>query len=138
MKKKLFILFALAAVLVSCSDKIYNEINTDPTKASQFNPALQLTFSELQTYGDMNYVDVHRLYIYAFTQHLMGCWNTTNYGGQHRMDDNEMSRPWNNLYPGAMRNLTDAISKSADEPTYKNVNAALRIYRVYVGSLLTD
>lgn len=138
MKKKLFILFALAAVLVSCSDKIYNEINTDPTKASQFNPALQLTFSELQTYGDMNYVDVHRLYIYAFTQHLMGCWNTTNYGGQHRMDDNEISRPWNNLYPGAMRNLTDAISKSADEPTYKNVNAALRIYRVYVGSLLTD
>ena len=138
MKKKLFILFALAAVLVSCSDKIYNEINTDPTKASQFNPALQLTFSELQTYGDMNYVDVHRLYIYAFTQHLMGCWNTTNYGGQHRMDDNEISRPWNNLYPGAMRNLTDAISKSADEPTYKNVNAAMRIYRVYVGSLLTD
>ena len=138
MKKKLFILFALAAVLVSCSDKVYEEINTDPTKASQFNPALQLTFSELQTYGDMNYVDVHRLYVYAFTQHLMGCWNTTNYGGQHRVDDNEMSRPWNNLYPGAMRNLTDAIAKSADEPTYKNVNAALRIYRVFVGSLLTD
>ena len=138
MKKKLFILFALAAVLVSCSDKVYEEINTDPTKAAQFNPALQLTFSELQTYGDMNYVDVHRMYVYAFTQHLMGCWNTTNYGGQHRMDDNEMSRPWNNLYPGAIRNLTDAIAKSGDEPTYKNVNAALRIYRVFIGSLLTD
>ena len=95
--KKLFYIFAAIALLASCSDKIYEEINTDPTKADHINPASQLTYAELQMYGDMNYVDVHRLYTEAFTQHLMGCWNTTNYGGQHRMDDNEMSRPWNNL-----------------------------------------
>ena len=123
--------------LVSCSDKIYEEINTDPTKADHVNPASQLTYAELQMYGDMNYVDVHRLYVYAFTQQLMGCWNTTNYGGQHRMDDNEMSRPWSNLYPGAIRNLTDAIEETSD-PDLANIHAALRIFRVYVGSLLTD
>nr|AIJ19562.1 SusD [Bacteroidetes bacterium AC2a] len=138
MKKKLFILLAFAAVLASCSDEIYEEINTDPTKADHVNPSSQLSYAELQIYGDMNYVDVHRLYTYAFTQHLMGCWNTTNYGGQHRMDDNEMSRPWNNLYPGAMRNLTDAIEATKDDGTQVNVYAALRIFRVYVGALLTD
>ena len=137
MKKILYI--ALCAIIfASCSDKIYEEINTDPTKAAQVNPASQLTYSELQIFGDMNYVDVHRLYTYAFTQHLMGCWNTTNYGGQHRMDDNEMSRPWNNLYPGAMRNLTDAIEQTRNVPEQVNVHAALRIFRVYIGSLLTD
>ena len=134
--------FALLATAVfalsACSDKIYEEINTDPTKADHINPASQLTFAELQIYGDMNYVDVHRLYTYAFTQHLMGCWNTTNYGGQHRMDDNEMSRPWNNLYAGAIRNLTDAIEQTKDDPAQVNINAALRIFRVYVGALLTD
>jgi len=138
MKKKLFILFALAAVLVSCSDKIYEEINTDPTKVSEANPSAQLTFAELQLFGDMNYVDVHRLYTYAFTQHLMGCWNTTNYGGQHRMDNNEMARPWNNLYPGAIRNLTDAINSTKDDAKQANVHAAARILRVYVGGLMTD
>lgn len=138
MKKKLFILLAIAAVLVSCSDKIYEEINTDPTKADHINPAAQLTYAELQIFGDMNYVDVHRLYTFAFTQHLMGCWNTTNYGGQHRMDDNEMARPWNNLYPASIRNLTDAINTTKDVPEQVNLNAALRIFRVYVGSLLTD
>ena len=122
----------------SCSDKVYEEINTDPTKADHINPASQLSYAELQIFGDMNYVDVHRLYLYAFTQHLMGCWNTTNYGGQHRMDDNEMSRPWNNLYPAAIRNLTDAIYETKDDSTQVNVHAALRIFRVYVGSLLTD
>ena len=90
----------LSLCLASCSDKVYEEINTDPTKAARINPASQLSYAELQIFGDMNYVDVHRLYTYAFTQHLMGCWNTTNYGGQHRMDDNEMSRPWANLYAG--------------------------------------
>ena len=125
-------------VLASCSDKIYEEINTDPTKADHINPSSQLSYAELQMYGDMNYVDVHRLYTYAFTQHLMGCWNTTNYGGQHRMDDNEMSRPWNNLYAGAIRNLTDSIEATKDDATQVNIHAALRIFRVYVGSLLTD
>ena len=138
MKKKFFILIAFAAVLVSCSDKVYEEINTDPTKAPQINPALQLSHAALQLYGDMNYVDVHRLYTYAFTQQLMGCWNTTNYGGQHRMDDNEMSRPWNNLYVGAMRNLTDGIERTKDDSLQVNVHAAMRILRVYVGGLLTD
>ncbi len=140
LKKSVFcILSALAvSILPSCSDKIYEEINTDPTKAEHINPASQLTYAELQLFGDMNYVDVYRLYTYAFTQHLMGCWNTTNYGGQHRVDDNEMSRPWNNLYAGAMRNLTDGIAATKDDPEQVNLNAALRIMRVYVGSLLTD
>jgi len=136
--KKIFLMIALAVSFVSCSDKVYEEINTDPTKADSINPSFQLSYAVMQMYGDMNYVDVHRLYIYAFTQHLMGCWNTTNYGGQHRMDDNEMGRPWNNLYPGAIRNLTDGIEHSKTDPRDVNVNAALRIFRVYVGSLLTD
>ena len=133
LKKSVFcILSALAvSILPSCSDKIYEEINTDPTKADHINPASQLTYAELQLFGDMNYVDVYRLYTYAFTQHLMGCWNTTNYGGQHRVDDNEMSRPWNNLYAGAMRNLTDGIAATKDDPEQVNLNAALRIMRVW-------
>jgi len=136
--KKIFYIALCAVFFASCSDAIYEEINTDPTKADKVNPASQLSYAELQMFGDMNYVDVHRLYTYAFTQHLMGCWNTTNYGGQHRSDDNEMSRPWNNLYPGAIRNLTDAIEQTKNDSTQANVNAALRIFRVYVGSLLTD
>ncbi len=146
MKKNLLSLSASVLVslsvavlaLSSCSDKTYEELNTDPTKALSMNPALQLSHSILQVYGSMDYTSTHRVYTYAFTQHLMGCWNTTNYGGQHRADDNEMARPWNNLYTGAMRNLTDGIEKAKDDTTMVNTVAAMRIFRVYVGSLLTD
>ena len=136
--RKIFYIAVMALAFVSCSDKVYEEINTDNTKSQTINPSYQLTYAEMQMFGDMNYVDVHRLYTYAFTEHLMGCWNTTNYGGQHRMDDNEMSHPWNNLYAGALRNLTDGIAHSKDNPKLVNVYAALRIFRVYVGSVLTD
>ena len=136
--KKLLYIAVMALAFVACSDKVYEDINTDPTKADKVNPASQLSYAALQMYGDMNLVDVYRLYTYAFTQHLMGCWNTTNYGGQHRSDDNEMSRPWNNLYPAAIRNLTDGIYYTKDDSTAVNVNAALHIFRVYVGGLLAD
>lgn len=138
MFKKLFVMFASVAVLASCSDRIYEDLNTDPTKPSHVNAAAQLSYAELQFFGDMNYVDVHRLYTYAFTQQLMGCWNTTNYGGQHRKDDNEMLRPWNNLYAGSIRNLVDAIEQTKGDPAKVNLNAALRIMRVYTTGLLTD
>ncbi len=135
------VLFSLSVAvfgLASCSDKVYEDINTDKTKAETMNPSFQLAFAEKQIFGDMTYVDVHRLYTYAFTQHLMGCWNTTYYGGMHRVDDNEMSRPWNNLYPGAFRNLTDGLANVKGDSTQVNLYAALSIFRVYVGSLLTD
>lgn len=137
MKKFLYIA-VMALAFVSCSDKVYEDLNTDPTKADKVNPASQLSYSALQMYGDMNLVDVYRLYTYAFTQHLMGCWNTSNYGGQHRSDDNEMSRPWANLYPASLRNLTDGIYNTKDDSTNVNINAALHIMRVYVGGLLAD
>ena len=136
--KRIFFIAALALAFSSCSDRIYEEINTDYTKADAIEPSMQLSYAALQLFGDMNYVDVYRLYTYAFTQHLMGCWNTTNYGGQHRVDDQEMGRPWNNLYPGAMRNLTDGIYRTDSMADQANINAAMRILRVYVGGLLTD
>ena len=136
--KKVFYIAIMALAFVSCSDKVYEEINTDPTKADYVNPASQLTYSALQMYGDMNFVDIYRLYTYAFTQHLMGCWNTTYYGGQHRADDKETARPWNNLYPASIRNLTDGIVNTDEDSVRVNLNAALRIFHVYVGGLLAD
>ena len=68
----------------------------------------------------------------------MGCWNTTNYGGRHTVDNNEMGRIWTSFYPKAIKNLTDAIHRSAEDENRKNINAILRIYRVYMMSVITD
>lgn len=136
---KTFILaIVLGGMACSCSDDYMEDLNTDPSKASSIDPNAQLTTAELQTYGDLGMVEIYRNYIYAFTQQLMGCWNTTNYGGRHTVDNNEMSRIWTSFYPKAIKNVTDAICRSSEEESKTNINAALRIYRVYLMSIITD
>lgn len=142
MKKiKTFIILSaaiLAGISTSCSDSYMEGLNTDKSKANSIDPNAQLTTAELQTYGDLGMVEIYRNYLYAFTQQLMGCWNTTNYGGRHTVDNNEMGRIWTSFYPKAIKNLTDAIHRSAEDGNRKNINAILRIYRVYMMSVITD
>ena len=72
---------ACALFFASCSDEYMENMNTDPSKAATIDPNAQLTTAQLQTYGDLSMMEIYRNYHYAFTQQLMGCWNTTNYGG---------------------------------------------------------
>jgi hypothetical protein len=113
-------------------------MNTDPSKAATIDPNAQLTTAELQTYGDLDMVNMYRNYLYAFTQQLMGCWNTTNYGGRHTVDNSEMARMWTTFYPVAIKNVTDAEYRTKDDPAKVNIYSALRVYRVYLMSLITD
>ena len=142
MKISKFIIGALAVVagmsLAACSDSYMEDLNTDPTKVADIDPNAQLTTALLQAYGDLGHMHIYRDYQYAFTQQFMGCWNPTKYGGLHNPDDNEMRRTWDDLYPYAIKNLTDAIYRSTDIEARTNINACCRIMRVYFMSLITD
>ena len=122
----------------SCSDEYMESMNTDTSKAETIDPNAQLTTAILQTYGDLEMVQTYRSYLYAFTQQLMGCWNTTNYGGRHTLDNNEMSHIWKTFYPVAIKNLVDAESRTAGDEEKVNINAAISIYKIYLMSVLTD
>lgn len=125
--------------LSSCSsDETMESMNTDPTKAASINPNAQLTTAMLQTYGDLNQVEMYRNYVYGFTQQLMGCWNTTNYGGRHTADDMQMGRIWTTFYNQAIKNLVDAEYATREDKSRTNINAALNIYKVYLMSIITD
>ena len=138
---KSYITIALAACtlfFVSCSDEYMESMNTDPSKADTIDPNAQLTTAQLHTYGDLEVSETYRSYIYAFNQQLMGCWNTTNYGGRHTLDLNEMGHIWQNYYLKNIKDLTDAQARTMDDEEKVNINAAVRIYRVYLMSHLTD
>ena len=132
------ITMACALFFASCSDEYMENMNTDPSKAVTIDPNAQLTTAQLQTYGDLGMMEIYRNYHYAFTQQLMGCWNTTNYGGRHTVDNNEMSRIWTSFYTQPLKNLTDAQYRTAEDAEKVNINSILRIYRVYLTSIVTD
>ena len=132
------ILMACTLFFASCSDEYMENMNTDPSKAATIDPNAQLTTAQLQTYGDLSMMEIYRNYHYAFTQQLMGCWNTTNYGGRHTLDNNEMSRIWTSFYTQSLKNIIDAQYRTAEDAEKVNINSVLRIYRVYLMSIITD
>lgn len=123
------------AAMTACSDSFMEEVNTDETKSEKIDPNAQLTTSLLQPFGDFGLMDCVRCYITGFTQHLAGGWNVSNYAGAVHADDDMSSSVWNKLYNVGIKNAVDGIYNSQDRP---NVNAALRIQRVYMMSILTD
>lgn len=129
------ITMACALFFASCSDEYMENMNTDPSKAATIDPNAH---AQLQTYGDLSMMEIYRNYHYAFTQQLMGCWNTTNYGGRHTLDNNEMSRIWTSFYTQSLKNIIDAQYRTAEDAEKVNINSVLRIYRVYLMSIITD
>ena len=134
----IWVLLACIFGFTSCSDQYMEDMNTDPSKAETIDPNAQLTTAQLQTYGDLGMVEIYRNYLYGFTQQLMGCWNTTNYGGRHTLDNSEVSRVLTTFYTAAIKNLADAQCRTATDEGKTNIHAALTIYRVYLMSIITD
>ena len=139
MKKKLYIMLfsalTLGGTFTSCSDNHMESVNTDDTKSPTINPNAQLTTALLQTYGDFGLMDTYRSYITGFTQYFAGGWNVSFYAGAVNPDNDQMRLIWDQYYSVGIKNLVDAIHNSKDMP---NTNAALRIHRVYLMSILTD
>jgi hypothetical protein len=134
--KKIFLLLCVAALAFSaCSDDYMEKVNTDDSKVSKLDPNGQLTTALLQTYGDISLMDTYRNYITGFTQHLAGGWNVSRYAGSVYYENDFTRRIWDRYYVLAIKNLADAIHNSADKP---NLNAALRIHRVYLSAILAD
>ena len=133
--KSLCALSLLCALCFSCSDSYMEELNTDQSKVSKLDPNAQLTTALLQTYGDFSLMDTYRNYITGFTQHLAGGWNVTNYAGAVHFENDISRRIWDRYYEVSIKNLVDAIHNSEDKP---NLNAALRIHRVFLTAVLAD
>lgn len=123
------------AATTACSDSYMEKLNTDDSKASSIEPSAQLTTALLQTYGDFGFMDTYRSYITGFTQHFAGGWNVSNYAGDVHPQDDQMRLVWDQFYSVSIKNIVDAIANSEEKP---NMNAALRIHRVYLMSVLTD
>ena len=128
-------LLMAGGVTTSCSDEMMERTNTDKTKVNQLDPNAQLTTSLLQTYGDFSLMDTYRNYITGFPQYFAGGLNVTNYAGSNFREDDMTRRVWDRYYEIGIKNHVDAIHNSADKA---NLNAALRIHRVYLTAVLAD
>lgn len=130
-------IFSIVLLLAaSCTD--FDELNTNPTKATTINPNMQLSYIQLETWGDWLINEVPDTYFAAFVQQLQGDWSTTTYGGKYTLYNNLSEQFWNRVYSRPLLNAVDLIHRTEGDSLYLNVRSITRIMRVYYSMLLTD
>lgn len=123
-------------ISTSCSD--FNDANIDPINPTKVDPNSQLSYVQLYTFGHLGLAEGTANYPSTFVQHLMGNWSMTYYGGQYRKHDDSFGLIWNSMYGTPIKNIVDIARITDNDPNYASLNAMIRVYKVYLFSILTD
>jgi hypothetical protein len=122
------------AVITSC-DEGFDELNTNPIRLTSIDPAFQLNTAIVDFgvgYGDLTYpVTIIRQMITPFT----GVGSGANINDDNRGQTGSL---WNNAYQGRIKNLTDGINSTKDNPNKSNLYNMLRIWRAHTFMVVTD
>ena len=139
MKKILLTFFALSLVLSSCEfDKGFEEMNVNPSKASQLDVANKFASVVLQTSGG-RYENWRASLIYqsVMIQHLSsraGYWS----GDKYYRNDGYATSLWDRYYPSAVKEIEDIRAQLTAEGNSGSEMGMTRILRVFIYSRLTD
>jgi hypothetical protein len=116
----------------------FGNLNTDPTKSSNLNPALQLAFAQVRFSGDLSTQErTTAILLMPMMQQTGGAY-FTRYGALYIKNKPYMNVIWESGYPNEILNIVDATARSANNPATTNLNAICRIVKVYMFARLTD
>lgn len=122
--------------LFSCND--FGDVNIDPTKPMNMDPAKQLIYAQMRYAGD-NSIQLRSGVgiIIPLLQQASGNF-TTNSGATYSYSESIFSRVWMSDYPGVVRELIDATETLAGNSDKTNLYAMVRIMKVIAYLRLTD
>lgn len=137
MKKSIYIVLLLALILSAC-DSGFEEMNVDPTKPAQVDIKNKLSITQLYTSGS-RYEVWRNMLIYNATmmQHLA---TTTSYwvGDKYLRNDGYASSQIDRDYENAIKTIEDMLLQVEQEGHPAEMEAIVRILRVFVFHRLTD
>ena len=139
--KKTFNKFTIVLILLSTaigSCKKFGDTNIDPTRSSSLDPSLQLSSVQLRFSGDLGINETLGLSMtMPLVQQLGGTWLNRN-GQKYIKNTTYLYFLWDNTYPTDILNIVDAINRTTGVAKQTNLNAVLRIMKVYSFARLTD
>ncbi len=123
---------------VASCDSGFEDLNVNPTQASQVNPNFKLTNIQVRISGE-RYENWRTNLIYSsvMIQHfatLPGYWA----GDKYTYIGSYSAAMWDRYYPNIAKNIEDLLLQTADDPDGANMNAITRIVRVFMYHRLTD
>ncbi|MCY3595088.1 MAG: SusD/RagB family nutrient-binding outer membrane lipoprotein [Rhodothermaceae bacterium] len=127
----------LSLLIASC-DSGFEEMNVNPTQASQIDPNFKLTNIQLRISGE-RYENWRTNLIYSsvMIQHfatLPGYWAGDKYG----YIASYSAAMWDRYYPNIAKNIEDLLLQTAEDPEMANMHHITQIVRVIMYHRLTD
>jgi hypothetical protein len=137
-KKNIFSVIMLSAVILLLSCNKFGDLNTDPTRSSDIDAGLQLAQIQAHFSGDLFLNErLSTMETMPRVQHVAGSWSN-QYGGAYVKQEEFTSLLWERDYPDKILNIVDAVDRTTDKPTKTNLNAICRVMKVYLFSRITD
>ncbi|MCR8556701.1 SusD/RagB family nutrient-binding outer membrane lipoprotein [Mucilaginibacter sp. BJC16-A38] len=134
--KRMIIPMLILLILGSC--KKFGDVNTDPTKSSNLDPANQLALVQLRFSGELTINERTTIIMTMPLVQQIGGAYYNRYGFEYIKNKQYMSELWELGYPNDVLNITDAVDRTASDATKSNLNAICRIMKVYIFSRITD
>ncbi|MFD2966867.1 SusD/RagB family nutrient-binding outer membrane lipoprotein [Sphingobacterium bambusae] len=137
--RKLFIFPLLTtALLVASSCDKFGDVNTDPTRSSDLDPAIQLSQVQLRYSGDLEINEkLHLCLTMPIVQQVGGIW-ANRWGQMYIYNRLYLSSLWENAYRQDITDIVSAVDRSADNPDLSNLHNVCRIMKVYEFARMTD
>ncbi|MCJ8164053.1 SusD/RagB family nutrient-binding outer membrane lipoprotein [Pontibacter sp. E15-1] len=135
MRKNIYKSMVMIALLFGASscDKDFEEINTNPIEPTALNP--EYLFSDAQRTSAVNTLT----YQAPIVQQVQIPFSGNPAGGNLNVVNETNTAPiFNTLYTESIRNLTDIIDKTIDDPERSNLYNMARIWRAYCFQVLVD
>jgi len=123
-------------MLVSCNK--FGDVNTDPTKSSNLDPAYQLALVQLRFSGELTINERTSVILTMPLVQQIGGAYYNRYGFEYVKDKQYMSELWELGYPNDVLNIVDAVARTSNNPAKTNLNAICRIMKVYIFARITD
>ena len=129
---------ALCLLMLPSCDAGFEELNVNPTQASQISPDFKITNIQVNISGQ-RYENWRTNLIYSsvMIQHfatLPGYWA----GDKYRYIGSYSAAMWDRYYPNISGQIEDLIAQCAEDPDLVNVGHMVQILRVIMYHRLTD
>ena len=138
--KKIFrytLLLLLGLCSMGCEK--FGDINVDPTRSADLDPASQLLYAQVFFSGDLGIQErTNYFMLIPMMQQFAGAFNMADNGAIYRKTLSFMTRSFEFSYPNDILNIVDAVERTNGVASKTNLNAMARIMKVYTFARLTD
>ncbi|RYY34457.1 MAG: SusD/RagB family nutrient-binding outer membrane lipoprotein, partial [Sphingobacteriaceae bacterium] len=135
--KPIVLMLTLPGLMLS-SCKKFGDTNIDPTRSSDLDPALQLSYAQVRYSGDLEVNEkLSVVMTMPLVQQIGGIW-ANRYGQFYIKSTPYLYSLWEYTYGLDVMNLVDAVTRTTGDASRSNLNAVCRIMKVYEFARLTD